>query len=89
VGEQLGRYYNEVLLIKYASDGTSLYDRWRSEGRIGEDYKGLLQTVRDAVLGCGREVELKAMFWMQGENDASYLHQAEEYQKNWDCWYKL
>ncbi len=88
VGEQLSQYYDEVLLIKYASDGTSLYDRWRSEGLIGEDYKGLLQTVRDAVRMCGREVELKALFWMQGENDASYQIQAEEYQKNLSAFVK-
>lgn len=65
--------------IKYASDGTSLYDRW-SLG--GEDFNGLKETffsAMDAFSKKGHKPRLRGILWMQGENDASSAEQAAVY----------
>lgn len=71
----------KVGLIKYASDGTSLYDRW-SLG--GEDFIGLKQTFEDGIAAFaerGLKPRVRGMLWMQGENDASFAEQAAVYKK--------
>jgi hypothetical protein len=69
-------------LIKYASDGTSLYDRWSPGGR---DFLGMKETFllgMAAFRAAGFDPVLKGVLWMQGENDASFPAQAAAYGEN-------
>lgn len=71
-----------VGFIKYASDGTSLYDRWSA---AGEDFLGLKQTFSEGMRAfeeLGHAPRVRGMLWMQGENDASFEYQAEAYEEN-------
>lgn len=72
-------------IIKYASDGTSLYDSWKARGKVGEDFVNLKNAIENGISLLKKracEVKIKAMLWMQGENDAIFFEQASEYQSN-------
>ena len=81
LAEKLYPVLGKMLFIKYASDGTSLYDRWNAAPR-GVDYSALLETVKKACTAVFEPVELEALFWMQGSNDASFEEQANVYYEN-------
>ena len=70
-------------IIKYSSDGTSLFDRWNSRG--GEDYNNLIKTVSEGyekLVLAGYAPEFCGVLWMQGENDAIFEEQADAYEEN-------
>ena len=70
-------------IIKYASDGTSLYDRWLPP--LGEDFNGLIGAAErglSAFIKAGFWPRVRALLWMQGENDAIYREQAKAYEEN-------
>ncbi len=72
-------------LIKYATDGTSLFDRWNAFGDGGEDFQNLNDTISAGLLNyikLGFEPRIKSFLWMQGENDAIYTEQAQSYERN-------
>ncbi len=84
IAEVLKSRHKEALLVKYASDGTSLYDRWNPT-LSGEDYRGLLCALCAAeewMRQRHENPEWKGFFWMQGENDALFEEQAEYYHEN-------
>ena len=80
----------QIVLIKYALDGSSLLDwapEWTAERaaitempHFGPLYRILLSNIRTA-LG-NRPAELGAIFWMQGERDARFPAAAKEYEAN-------
>lgn len=81
VAETLSLQKARYALVKYASDGTSLCDRWNAETR-GEDYESLLKTVKRATAGLDGEIRYAGFIWMQGCNDACYESASVEYGKN-------
>ena len=80
----------QILLIKYALDGSSLLDwapEWTAERaaltqmpQFGPLYRTLLWNIGSAV--GNRPIELGAIFWMQGERDARFPEVAREYEAN-------
>ena len=84
IAEVLKSRHKQALLVKYASDGTSLYDRW-NPAKDGEDYRGLLCALHAAeewMRQRKEKPEWKGFFWMQGENDALFEEQAKCYHEN-------
>jgi hypothetical protein len=72
------------VIIKYASDGTALYDRW-NKARSAEDYNALIGTIRTAVRDLRekeREPVFRGLLWQQGCSDAIKEHTAAEYEQN-------
>jgi hypothetical protein len=72
------------IIIKYASDGTALYDRW-NKARSAEDYNALVDTIRTAVRDLrakGLEPMFRGLLWQQGCSDAIKAHTAAEYEQN-------
>lgn len=85
VARHLNLMGKRACLIKYASDGTSLYDRWRATNKQGEDFVNLLETVKRGIYQlqlCNFLPCIKGFLWFQGENDASHAMQAKEYKNN-------
>ncbi|HYL88484.1 MAG TPA: sialate O-acetylesterase [Burkholderiales bacterium] len=80
----------QIVLIKYALDGSSLLDwapEWTAERaaltqmpQFGPLYRTLLYDI-GTVVG-NRPIELGAIFWMQGERDARFPAAAREYEAN-------
>ena len=74
----------EWAIIKYASDGTALYDRW-NKARSAEDYNGLIDTIRAACAALraeGKTPVFRGLLWQQGCSDAIKEHKAAEYEEN-------
>jgi hypothetical protein len=73
----------DIVFIKYAVSGTSLWNDWRPVD--GVQYINFLNAIDDAVSSVN-EPEIIGMFWMQGESDAwasqSTLEHAQEYEQN-------
>ena len=72
------------VILKYASDGTALYDRW-NKARSAEDYNALIGTIRTAVQDLrakGFEVVFRGLLWQQGCSDSIKAHTAAEYEQN-------
>lgn len=72
------------VIIKYASDGTALYDRW-NKARSAEDYTALIETLHEAVRDLkaqGRLPIFRGLLWQQGCSDAIKAHTAKEYEQN-------
>lgn len=72
------------VIIKYASDGTALYDRWNKE-RSAQDYDALITTLHEAVRDlerAGKTPVFRGLLWQQGCSDAIKEHTAAEYEKN-------
>ncbi len=72
------------VIIKYASDGTALYDRW-NKVRSAEDYNALIDTLHTAVRDLrakGLEPVFRGLLWQQGCSDAIKEHTAVEYEQN-------
>jgi len=86
----------EIVLVKYAVPGTSLFawdpDWTWAEAKITENewhgplYDHLMEHIRTAVAGEGivegERVDYCGMLWMQGERDASYPEAALQYEAN-------
>jgi len=72
-----------IVFIKYAVSGTSLWNDWRATD--GAQYINFINAVDDALLSVS-EPEVIGMIWMQGESDAwsnhSTLEHAQQYQQN-------
>lgn len=67
-----------VFIVKYAQGATSLYNHWRSpssnNGRPGALYSGAIEYILkciDALENMGYYPEIKAVCWMQGEDDSN------------------
>jgi len=74
----------EWAIIKYASDGTALYNRWNKE-RSAEDYKALMDTLHTAVRdlqAAGKTPVFRGLLWQQGCSDAIKEYSAAEYEQN-------
>ncbi len=72
------------VIVKYASDGTALYDRWNKE-RSAEDYNALVATLQEALRDLaarGKQVVFRGLLWQQGCSDAIKEHTAAEYEQN-------
>jgi hypothetical protein len=73
----------DVVFVKYAVGGTSLWSDWRPDG--GVQYTNFMNSVADALLSVS-EPEIIGMIWMQGESDSwsvhSTLEHAQEYEQN-------
>ena len=72
------------VIIKYASDGTALYDRW-NKARSAEDYNALINTLHTAVRDLrakGLEPVFRGLLWQQGCSDAIKEYSAVEYEQN-------
>ena len=72
------------VIIKYASDGTALYDRWNKE-RSAEDYNALIDTLHTAVCdlkAAGKVPVFRGLLWQQGCSDSIKEHTALEYEQN-------
>ncbi len=72
----------EIYLVKYAANGTALYNDWSPTG--GPQYKKFMQTAQAAIAKLEKEgvnYEIAGMLWMQGESDARE-GKAESYEEN-------
>jgi hypothetical protein len=73
----------DIVFVKYAVSGTSLWNDWRATD--GVQYISFMNAVDNALLSVS-EPEIVGMLWMQGESDAypphSTLEHAQEYQQN-------
>jgi hypothetical protein len=73
----------DIVFVKYAISGTSLWNDWRATD--GVQYINFMNAVDNALLSVS-EPEIVGMLWMQGESDAypphSTLEHAQEYQQN-------
>jgi hypothetical protein len=62
---------DSILLIKYAANGTALYNDWAPPS--GPQYSAFMTTARAALADLdanGIDYEISAMLWLQGESDA-------------------
>jgi len=74
----------EWAIVKYASDGTALYDRWNKK-RSAEDYNALIDTLHIAVRdlrAAGKEPVFRGLLWQQGCSDSIKEYSAAEYEQN-------
>ena len=70
------KFDGKVMLVKFAQGATSLYNQWMSpsSGRSGQLYSAMLEyfsMCMDNLENLGYYPELKAICWMQGEDDSS------------------
>ncbi|MGN1077577.1 MAG: sialate O-acetylesterase, partial [Candidatus Gallimonas sp.] len=79
LGAALAFAGESVGFVKYASDGTSLYDRWSPGGADFIGLKGTFTSGMAEFSAKGLNPRLCGILWMQGENDASFEHQAAVY----------
>lgn len=73
-----------VYLIKYAVNGTALYNDWSPTNEANPQYTEFMNTANAALAnldGTGIEYEISGMLWMQGESDA-YEGQSAGYETN-------
>lgn len=75
-------FENKVMLVKFAQGATSLYNHWMSptSGRSGQLYTSCLEyftMCMENLESQGYYPEIKAICWMQGEDDSS----SSEYHK--------
>ena len=82
-------FIKPVYLIKYAYGGTSLALAWRSpsSGNTGELYTGAVKYILDrckALENMGLRPAIKAICWMQGEDDSNtpFYVRYEELERN-------
>ena len=62
---------DDIYLVKYAADGTALYNDWSPSG--GPQYNAFMNTTGAALANldnAGVQYEISGMLWMQGESDA-------------------
>jgi hypothetical protein len=71
-------------VFKYAVSNTSLATNWGSRGTKGlyDKAVGLLKKAEGQICASGKNPVVKAVFWMQGETDASNQNMSIAYQKN-------
>ena len=97
-GHILGNALDEdVLLIKIATGGTSLAQKWRSPaavanrgGEVGPQYTHMVKTAKEVLADVGKEfpefagrkVEVAGFGWHQGWQDGSDAKMAAEYEAN-------
>jgi hypothetical protein len=74
---------NNIVLVKYAVSGTTLWNDWRATD--GVEYVNFINKVNNALSSVD-EPEIMGMIWMQGEFDAypptSTLSYAQAYEQN-------
>lgn len=73
----------EIRLVKYALDGTALYNDWSPEVK-GRPYKSFMSLSKQALADLDSSkvnYEIAGMLWLQGESDAAE-NKAEAYEKN-------
>jgi len=74
--------FADIRLVKYASNGTALYDDWDPETK-GPEYVAFMKAVHSALADLaadGLDFEIAGMLWLQGESDA-LEGMAESYQE--------
>lgn len=62
----------QIRLIKYAINGTALYNDWKPEE--GPQYSGFMQAAQSALANLEAQqipYEIAGMLWLQGESDAN------------------
>jgi hypothetical protein len=73
----------DIVLIKYAVNGTSLWNDWNPAD--GPQYIGFMNAINDALMSVS-DPKIVGMIWMQGESDGypphSTLSHAQEYEQN-------
>ncbi len=73
---------DDVRLIKYAANGTALYDDWAPSG--GQQYKVFMATTKAALADLDSHTtkySVAGMLWLQGESDAKE-EMGKDYKKN-------
>ena len=82
---------NEVVFVKFAVGGTSIYKEWRSPSSVtGSFEKGYLYSPfvnyvhksMNNLIEAGYNPVLKAICWMQGESDGQYAQEYENLEHN-------
>ena len=84
VASYLENINEEYVIVKYASDGTCLYEKW-SKQKNGDDWLGLTQTLKEAIEALqsqGKQIEFAGLLWQQGCSDAIEQEKAEKYEEN-------
>ena len=84
VAARLENLEDEYAIIKYASDGTCLYDKW-SKAKNGDDWTGLVKTIETAVSDLKaqeKKVVFEGLLWQQGCSDAIEEEKAMSYEEN-------
>ena len=84
VASYLENVNEEYVIVKYASDGTCLYEKW-SKQKNGDDWLGLTQTLQEAIEALqaeGKKIEFTGLLWQQGCSDAIAQEKAEKYEDN-------
>ena len=71
-------------VFKYAVSNTSLATNWGSRGKKGlyDKAVSLLKKAERQICASGKNPVVKAVFWMQGETDASNQNMSVKYQSN-------
>jgi hypothetical protein len=75
---------DEYCIVKYASDGTCLHEKW-SKAKNGDDWLGLEKTIKQAVADLtaqGKRVEFAGFLWQQGCSDAVDEEKSAAYENN-------
>lgn len=75
--------YNPAI-FKFCKGGSSLYGDWRNIGENGYTdnmFLALSTSINDLLLK-GYSVNIRCLFWIQGESDANSLNNAKSYQNN-------
>ena len=84
VAARLSQENQEYVIIKYASDGTCLFEKWNAEKK-GDDWLGLVETIQTAVADIkaqGKSVVFEGLLWQQGCSDAIESEKATAYENN-------
>ena len=77
-------YKKEVFLVKYALGATGLYDRWNVNNNNSLYYE-MVNYVDEQIITLeelGFRVEIKALLWMQGEDDSNSVTGTNDYYEN-------
>ena len=84
VAAKLENRKDEYVIIKYASDGTCLYEKW-NKMQNGDDWVKFTDTLNTAVADLrsqGYALEFAGFLWQQGCSDAIEAHKAMAYEEN-------
>jgi alpha-galactosidase len=97
IGHVLGEHYDEqVVLVKTAWGGKSLYKDFRSPtavekrgGTVGAHYTLMVEAMQEALTAIdtrysGQTIEIEGLFWHQGWNDRAKAIAIAEYEANFN-----
>ena len=80
-GQAMAKHLGKTVgLVKVASGGTDLAERWSPDGNKNVCYRNFIKKVKDAQKN--RKIEIKGMIWMQGGADAKNEDSAKAYKDN-------